>query len=302
MISTEGTAKQQASRLDALSDGDLTDKIASSMAVNGGFNVNSDSVDAWRAILGSLRDEAVLGWNLETHDSKGKSAFPRSSLSLGGDAKETQSTSIDVQGQVRWAGFRALDDSQIQKLAEAIVDQLRQRGSTDKAPSLSLAEFVNRRPGQPSSLHALAGLLEEAISLSGINDYFHQRDSKNITGNENLNATALNGLAEPAARIGMSGEGAPSIITQGDLLMQLAPVITVRGDTFRIRAYGESRERRGDPGARAWCEAVVQRLPEYLDSADDPELAEADLTSKINQTFGRRFIITSFRWLSPNEI
>jgi hypothetical protein len=51
--------------------------------------------------------------------------------------------------------------------------------------------------------------------------------------------------------------------------------------------------------ARAWCEATVQRFPEYLDPADAPE---AIATSEANIRFGRRFEIIAFRWLSPGEI
>ena len=54
-----------------------------------------------------------------------------------------------------------------------------------------------------------------------------------------------------------------------------------------------------DPLARAWCEATVQRFPEYLDSADAPEALAA---SEANVRFGRRFEVISFRWLSPDEI
>jgi hypothetical protein len=52
--------------------------------------------------------------------------------------------------------------------------------------------------------------------------------------------------------------------------------------------------------SRAWCEAVVQRVPDYVDPADPPE-AVAGLT-ETNATFGRRFEIVQFRWLTPEEV
>lgn len=301
MLSTDATPAEKATELDSLGEEELMTKMAGSMGIRGGFNVNSTSVGAWRAVLSSLRDEDVMGWKLRDHPSKEKTAFPRSSLPLGGDAEESDSVSIDIQGQIRWAGFRALDDSQIESLAEAIVEQLKERGRTDLAPNLSLAEFVNRRIGQSGGLHVLSGLLEQAIENSGINEDFHQLDSRKISGQEQLPASALNGLAEPDARVGMTGAGAPSIVTQGDLLMPLASVITVRGDTFRIRSYGDSQDASGNVLARAWCEATVQRLPQFVDPSEEPELAEADLND-VNKRFGRRFILTGFRWLSPEEI
>ena len=59
--------------------------------------------------------------------------------------------------------------------------------------------------------------------------------------------------------------------------------------------------------ARVWCEAVVQRVPEYLDPKDKPEAQDgwpnpADKLTVANATFGRKFEIRSFRWLSPEEV
>ncbi|MCW1886412.1 hypothetical protein OKA04_16865 [Luteolibacter flavescens] len=102
---------------------------------------------------------------------------------------------------------------------------------------------------------------------------------------------------------GFRSTGIPGWITQADLLQVLGPSLTARSDTFRIRAYGESLDpTTGNPVAKAWCEAIVQRLPEYLDPIDAPTVRTASLTSEVNQRFGRRYEIVSFRWLSPNEI
>jgi hypothetical protein len=72
--------------------------------------------------------------------------------------------------------------------------------------------------------------------------------------------------------------------------------------------YGDARDSSGKIIlARAWCEAVVQRLPEYVDPTDRPEAAEgwpgsSDKLTPINTLFGRRLNIRSFRWLNSNEI
>ena len=39
-----------------------------------------------------------------------------------------------------------------------------------------------------------------------------------------------------------------------------------------------------------------------VDPADLPEIKSAQLSSKANRRFGRRFVVTSFRWLSPEEV
>jgi len=75
----------------------------------------------------------------------------------------------------------------------------------------------------------------------------------------------------------------------------------VRSDTFLVRAYGDVvNPVTGAIEARAWCEAVVQRLPDYVDPVDPPEKSSG--LSPTNETYGRRFEIVRFRWLSPEEV
>lgn len=294
-----GSPEQQAKDLDGLSPEDMSHKMASAIAIEGPFNVNSDSVSAWKAMLSSLRDAELIGWTKRTMTPNDKTAFPRMSLPIAGDGEAAaNSGTLDVQGQVRWAGVRALTDDQIDKLANAIVEQIRLRGKEDKAPFTTLGEFVNRRIGGSGGLHVNSGLLQTAIARTQINDNANQKDSKTLT----TAAGSMKGLISPSARTGFSAEGAPSTLTQGDLLMALAPVITVRGDTFRIRAYGESRNKDNEVVSKAWCEAIVQRMPEYLDSKDLPEIKTDKLQSNANKNFGRRIDIVSFRWLSPDEV
>jgi hypothetical protein len=86
------------------------------------------------------------------------------------------------------------------------------------------------------------------------------------------------------------------------LLQALAPILQVRSDTFKIRTCGETLDANGKVIARAWCEAVVQRRADYLDTRDLSHLAPTDLTQEINRRYGRRYHMVSFRWLSPGEI
>lgn len=100
---------------------------------------------------------------------------------------------------------------------------------------------------------------------------------------------------------GYRSTGIPGWITQADILQVIGPALSARSDTFRIRTYGESLDADGKVAAKAWCEAVVQRQPEYVDSANPSTERGANL-SAINQKFGRRYTVASFRWLSSHEI
>lgn len=274
--------------------------LSAELMVSGMFNVNSDSVDAWRAILMSLRDEAVTGWSNRSYEMYDRTAFPRMGLPLAGDPDVGNQPPADLAGAIRWAGFRTLDDGEIKLLAESIVIELRLRGERDKAPFQSLGEFVNRRIGNASGLHALSGVLQKAIDRSGINGLTAD-DSIEVNLQKIANHDKI-GLKNTDALEGQSGEGSPVAITQADLLGPLSSVISVRGDTFKIRTYGDSRNSEGDVVARAWCEATVQRLPQFVDSSDHPSTPITQLSSSVNERFGRRFVITHFRWLSADEI
>ena len=293
-----GDATQLATQLDAWSDADRARKLAGQLAVGGPFNLNSTSIDAWRSVLGSLRDHEITAWNNRPTANPAATPFARMSLPLA--AANDTSANVNVLGQIRWAGYRSLTDAQIEKLAGAIVVEIQLRGTADKAPPLTLGEFVNRRPGPADGLHCLAGILQTAIDNSGLNSANHAKDSKFIDV-ATIAASRKIGALNLPAMTGFTGEGAPPMLTQGDLLAGLAPIATVRGDTFKIRAYGEATSNSGVVQARAWCEAVVQRVPAFIDPADSPETPTVSLTRPMNQSFGRRFHIIAFRWLNPKE-
>ncbi len=97
-----------------------------------------------------------------------------------------------------------------------------------------------------------------------------------------------------------SAAGATGWVLQNDILQALAPTLSARSDTFRIRGYGAAlNPEDNEPGMEAWCEVVVQRVPDWVDADDLPEVASG---SPINLDFGRRFVVVDFRWLSEPEI
>jgi hypothetical protein len=98
------------------------------------------------------------------------------------------------------------------------------------------------------------------------------------------------------------GAGFPGQLLQGDILQALSPCMTVRSDSFTIRAYGESRATAtNEVRATAWCEATVQRYPDPVASSVGAGNPLSDLVNPASR-FGRSFRMLSFRWLNRNEI
>ncbi len=245
-------------------------RIAAHLMVDGAFNVNSTDVEAWTAQLSALRGEA---FQVESGSppSSSLTGFPRFRHPLG-------------QTDDNWNGFRALSDAQIRTLAENLVKEVRLRG-----PFLSLAEFVNRRVedsalGRNGAIQAAieTGKLNEQAEQAPFSTEFYPKDSRDHI-------------------IADTGVGIPGFLTQADVLKSLSSVITCRSDTFTIRGYGEAKDATGKVIGRSWCEAIVQRLPEFVDSTDTADTAMTSLTP-INKTFGRRFEIISFRRVPSAEI
>lgn len=277
--------------------------------IQGPFNVNSTSVQAWKAVLASMRkcDVATLWARNTIIETKTSTGIPIAGMSMlnGGSLSETAPdlAKIDNLRSNIWNGYRELTESELETLAEKIVDEVRDRG-----PFLSMSEFVNRQVG-PTNEKSLSGALEAAITKAEINEKQNAvfpntfLNQVPITSQNVTDATLYN-YKSSGTTTGNPASGAPGWVTQGDLLRILEPSATVRGDTFVIRSYGEALDTNGNVIARAYAEAVVQRMPEYVDPSDRPSVnAASDPSAKaMNKKFGRRFDIMSFRWLSGNEI
>lgn len=263
------------------------DTIGDHLSVRGAFNINSTSETAWKAVLAGL-DQTELAYRLNGNSKTGKFDSPVGRFSdPGGDQND------------HFRGFRALTDAQLNALAAEIVVQVKQRG-----PFIGLADFVNRRLERGGSNNKL-GALQSAIDASGINS--------SLPGNPTA--------SDVPNKIQSTQAGLPGYVTQADLLSTIGSFISARSDTFKIRAYGEATDRTGKVIARAWCEAVVQRTPEWMQPTTvaptvtnsrynslgageplfRPFLANSAFPA-INQTFGRRFRIVQFRWLPEKDV
>ncbi len=100
---------------------------------------------------------------------------------------------------------------------------------------------------------------------------------------------------------GFRSTAIPSWLTQADVLQVIGSSITPRSDTFRIRSFGEALDAAGNSIAKAYCECIVQRTPQFVDPVNAATVRGAAL-SPLNRFYGRQFKIVSFRWLNAQEI
>lgn len=269
--------------------------IAARMRVKGAFNVNSTSKIAWKAFLSSMANSelpvvsqasASAGWSKLSWEKPEGIRFNRFGRAL---STTPYTSGLSGDGPEYWLGWRSLSDPELDTLAEEIVKEVKARG-----PFRSLAEFVNRNPWSSTTEHQLKGGLQAALDRVA---------NKNLPSDVGAAASKPVGNHFSAAITGENeSAGHAGYLTQGDVLQSLAPVMQVRSDFFRIRTCGEALDTSGKVIARAWCEAYVQRTPDYIDPQDPVHFKSAELTSNANQTFGRKFQIVSFRWLNHNEI
>ncbi len=275
------------------------------MMVEGAFNINSTSIEGWKAVLGGSRGLKMPG------DSQADAAFPRS-VRQPGEAKVPKASGDEDD---TYTGFRRLNDAQLTALATEIVKQVRLRG-----PFVSLAQFVNRTLTTTSASLALQGPLQTAIdsAAGGINIFTKADASIDIKPLLREDGGALapvitgtfaifpNATPPAVSEQGYRSTAAPGWLTQADLLQVIGPALSTRSDTFVIRTYGDVKnplDASAPPISQAWCEAVVQRLPDYVDTSDKAEVDPVNLpAASINRTYGRRFKVVSFRWLTSNDI
>lgn len=310
------------------------DSAAANLLVDGSFNVNSTSVQAWAALLKTLKG-STFKHTMGLHDKKTTTAFLRSIYPYWG--------SNDV-----WQGFSEFNDEQIDELAVAIVDEIRKRG-----PFLSLSQFINRTlvnpkdvddpsasdpdadPFRPWQSGPLQAALDRTVNLSKYNDkrFGAQAGYEPKAGSHWVPSPGDGGKSNSTNFFKENSEGMlmtsgiPGWTLQSDVLRPLAPILNARSDTFTIRGYGEVKSN-GSLQAKAMCEMLVQRVPEYVNNNAHSLGAEFLMHNKERETWydpdpgfepknrdrnllvrnskpelmenyklGRRYKILEFRWL-----
>eukprot|EP00903_Cladosiphon_okamuranus_P003967 g3965.t1 len=289
--------------IDELVEEDGYKKIGAYGMIRGPFNVNSTSIPAWEAFLRSN-----IGLDVDYADTSGSSTGSDSIPFPGGPSPTAPGTG-GTSPTPQWSGLPRLTKDQVNTLATNIVEQVKLRG-----PFMSVSDFVNHKLGDLDPDTSYTGALQAAIDLaadsgSGINAASRAAaanaaavDPAAASGTPTYNATYY----DSTIPVRKTTTGIPGDLTQAKLLLPLAPRLAARSDTFRIRAYGETLSKDGTTVlATATCEAVVQRIPSYVDDITDAEnnqpwdeaanpFDSASATSALNpnnREFGRRFTV-----------
>ncbi|MEC8333335.1 MAG: hypothetical protein VXZ83_04330 [Verrucomicrobiota bacterium] len=272
-------------------DNDLADdgyeKAGAHLLIDAPFNINSTSSLAWQAILSGFRNQNITGVNSTYSSIKNYSG--------NGTPFVDHFIPADDDSNI-YRGHRRLSDNDIKKLTQALTSEIRSRGVAN-----TLGNFVNRSLNSSSEIiDQQMSRMDEAIQNAGLN-------------NKQVHGTTPDGdrysrpdIADSARMFDKSmvketSAGLPGYLKQQDILRALAPIMTSRGDTFTIRAYGEAVDPiTGNPAGKAWCEALVQRIPEYTEDTISPW--DIPPNNSNNYRFGRRIKIVQFRWLSSKDV
>lgn len=258
------------------------DTAAAHRLIDGAFNINSTSVEAWRAILSSLNDMTPA---VAPHDSNSMrvgsalaNSFPNFSTP-NADSPTSDTLGVDAT----WQSHISLTDQEVIDLSESIVARLKERqGAPNGGPFMSLADFINRLPGEEAGF--LDKILQPEWFASGSDD-------------APLAWTSGDSVNEPFISEYEASVSSPGVLHQANLLQAIGSYIQARSDTFKIWSYGNSlNPLNGDLESESLLEITVQRVPDFVDDAsDNPETAISALTSTTNKNFGRRFRIVSIK-------
>jgi hypothetical protein len=264
--------------------------IATRIMIKGAFNINSTSKNAWKTVLASMGASQLPvihpQTGVVTWQNPASARFHRFGHVL---TSQAYARGASGDGDAFWQGWRRPSDAEIEQLAQEIANEVKARG-----PFRSLAEFVNRHPQSSTVAHQQKGALQAALDRT-LNANLPASVGKMATqppGSQFSNATSNENTAV----------GSAAYVLQGDVLQSLAPILQARSDYFKIRACGEALDNNGNVIARAWCEGMVQRYANYIDSRDASFRTPAEFTSPTNRAFGRRYQMIAFRWLNQSEI
>lgn len=284
---------------------------AAHLLLHGAFNINTTSQIAWRAVLaGALYGQfdyvfsdprdgefsrqrqtrtAQLGRAVARYAQSAAETYDVGDYSSSKYFKSGALHDPAVEPPTAYfrRGLTELSPEQLDLLATNVSRRIALRASGGLPPFRSFAEFLGPQllPSfrHPQESGAYMSVLEAAVydTMMDASLPLKQRLNRDDSGDIIWCDT-------------------PAFVNGGDLWAQFAHYAAVRSDTFRIRAYGRSLNSVGGIAAEAWCEVLVQRLPQLHGA--DATLEDAARLRTANTDFGRQFRVVSMRWLRPHEL
>lgn len=263
----------------------------------GAFNVNSTSVDAWKALLSGgwiedweydlqVGEDDMDAWKTSTQTmSVARRSFFRFAHTANEvfTAPDNASGMGKVEGKYYRRGIRRLTSEQIDVMARLIVAQIQKRGR----PFSCMAEFLSA--SAPDGGSDNLSILEYAINPPSGDAY-----GSNPIYRWNTSTEMTEGADVSGSSSGNIDKGAPADLSQADILNTLAPVLQARSDTFKILSYGDVKDESGAVVAKATCEVTVQRYPEPVAASTVSATELASLY--LNPQDGRQFKVVSIKW------
>ena len=256
------------------------------LLVEGSYNLNSTSGDAWAAILGSI---FMREWEVANINSKGDldEDLPRLKVEAGQTILRFPQSAHEVFD----CGYRPsmLPPTEYFRVGAKFFRN--DSGKSDREPYRKLGDAIAKRVGERIRLLGPFVSIEEFLAPVESNSF---RDPKDSTKYLSAMERAIIDVVE----LNQTNSGADiwhhtsSYLSQADIMTGLAPVATTRGDTFVIRSVGRSQiDLQGNDIATVICEARIQRIPKVLDPSDD-------VVTPSDTGFGRKFVIASLRWVT----
>jgi hypothetical protein len=313
--------------------------VAPVLVMDGGFNINSTDKNAWKAFFASAKHFKHMADTAVSTDA----AFPRgleqispstvpptgnNADSFSGFRRLTDpqldALAEEMVKQVRLRGPFLSISHFVNRALTPIANQpaLSRSGALQSAIDESGANIAFQ--GKKNVFNTIK-VTEDAVTLGwktgapradydggkvgldrpNIPDYAQSSADRNYGSVASIYADSeMLSDATLVPEQGFRSTAIPGWVTQADVLQVIGASITARSDTFRIRTFGDALDASGKSIAKAYCEAVVQRTPAYVDPSNPPAARDSvgSPLTNINKTYGRLYQIVSFRWLSAQEI
>lgn len=255
------------------------------LCIDGAFNINSTSSSAWAATLGSIQ---LPNWeivNIDDEDGDIIMDEPTRTVNLGQSLLRYPQSAQEVYHTGEYSPYGDPPPTEYFRVGAKDSDNTKNPMSYPK-----LGAQIARRVADRIQLFGPFASIESFLAPVQDIAFAHPKDSDrylSVVERAILDVPEIN-----------QSEGediwyhTSSFLSQADVMTALAPIVTVRGDTFTIRAFGETAlDPSGKSTATAICEARVQRLPSTVNPNDN-------IRTPVPFGYGRRFVLTSMQWLS----